>query len=88
MGFGESPEDFIEELEKLIQLGVIPYITPVRAVPGVKPPMPITNHNMLLEVYNKAAKMMKNHDVNPLKHLAGCVRCGGCSAIVEAYKAV
>ncbi len=88
MGFGESPEDFIEELEKLVQLGVIPYITPVRAIPDANNTMPIMNHNTLLEIYNRAAKMMKNYGVNPLKHLAGCVRCGGCSAIVEAYRSV
>ena len=45
------------------------------------------NHNVLLDIYIKAAKMMKEYGVNPLKNIAGCVRCGGCSAISEAYKA-
>ena len=86
-GFGESPEDLIGELEEVIKIGVIPFITPVRAIPSVKSSLPIMNHNTLLEIYSRAAKLMKEHGVNPLEHKAGCVRCGGCSAISEAYKA-
>ena len=28
---------------------------------------------------------MREYGVNPLENKAGCVRCGGCSAIKEAY---
>ena len=42
----------------------------------------------LLNIYIKAGEMMKEHGVDPLENVAGCVRCGGCSAIKEAYKAV
>ncbi len=86
-GFGESSEDFISDLDKIVALGVIPFITPVRSIPGKKD-MPITNYNALLEIYNRAAKMMKEYGVNPLENMAGCVRCGGCSAIKEAYSSV
>ncbi len=88
-GFGENRFDFIEDLEKVISLGVIPYITPVRAIPGKKASaIPIMNHHALLEIYIEAAKMMKKYGVNFLKNKAGCVRCGGCSAIKEAYMSV
>ena len=83
-GFGETPEDFILEAEKVISLGVIPYITPVRSIPGIKD-LPASNPNIMVEIYSKAAKLMKKYDVNPLKSKAGCVRCGGCSAINDAY---
>jgi len=86
-GFGESPDDFILDTEKIISLGVIPFITPVRSIPGIKD-MPKTNHNIMIEIYKKAAKLMKEYGVNPLKNKAGCVRCGGCSAISDAYKNV
>ncbi len=85
-GFGESRYDFIEDIEKIISIGIIPYITPVRAVPGnPSTVMPVMNYNALLEIYQYAAKMMKEYGVNPLENKAGCVRCGGCSAIKEAY---
>ncbi|MBD3256411.1 MAG: radical SAM protein [Candidatus Lokiarchaeota archaeon] len=87
-GFGESRYDFLEDAEKMISLGVIPFITPVRPIPGRKSDMPIMNHNALLEIYIKSAEMMVQYGVNPLKNKAGCVRCGGCSAINEAYRSV
>jgi len=83
-GFGESQEDFISDAEKVISLGVIPYITPVRSIPGLEKISTITSDTMV-EIYTKAAKLMKEYGVNPLKSKAGCVRCGGCSAIKEAY---
>jgi radical SAM protein (TIGR04043 family) len=86
-GFGESKEKFLKDLEKVIAIGVIPYITPVRSIPGKKE-LPITKYDELLEIYIVAAKLMKQYDVNPLKNKAGCVKCGGCSAIKEAYLAV
>ncbi len=87
-GFGESATELIADLEHVISLGVIPYITPVRAIPNIEATMPVMNYNTLLEIYNKAARMMKKYGLNPLENKAGCVKCGGCSAITEAYKAV
>jgi len=87
-GFGESRVDFINDLENVVSIGVIPFITPVRCVPGSKKVMPTMNYNALLEIYQEAAKFLKEYGVNPLENKAGCVRCGGCSAINEAYKAV
>ena len=85
-GFGESKGDLLNAVENIISLGVIPYITPVRSIPGI-PDLPTTNYDELLEIYRKSAKLMKQYGVNPLLNKAGCVRCGGCSAINEAYQA-
>jgi len=84
-GFGESKSNFIKDLEKVISIGVIPYITPVRSIPGKKD-LPITNYHDLIDIYKESGKLMREYGVNPLKNKAGCVRCGGCSAIKEAYK--
>ncbi len=83
-GFGESKSNFIKDVKKVISIGVIPYVTPVRSIPGKKD-LPITNYQDLLDIYKKCAKLMREYSVNPLKNKAGCVRCGGCSAIKEAY---
>lgn len=85
-GFGESKGDFIRDVEKVISIGVIPYITPVRSIPGKKD-LPITYYKDLIEIYKDSAKLLKQYGVNPLENKAGCVKCGGCSAINEAYKA-
>ena len=86
-GFGETFKQFIERVENIVSIGVIPYITPVRAIAGKKN-LPFTDFKELLEVYKKSAELMKYYGVNPLKNIAGCVRCGDCSAISEAYKAL
>ena len=86
-GFGESPEKITKELEKIVSIGVIPFITPVRSIPGRKN-LPKSNVSDLKKIYLKTAELMKSMGVNPLEHKAGCVRCGGCSAITEAYKVV
>jgi radical SAM protein (TIGR04043 family) len=83
-GFGENTEDFIKGTEKLISVGVIPYITPARSIPGRKD-LSATNPSVMVEIYSKAAELMRKYGVNPLKSKAGCVRCGGCSSINDAY---
>lgn len=85
-GFGESKPEFLNDVEKIVSIGVIPYITPVRSIPG-KRDLPITDFQDLIDVYRKSALLMKQYGVNPLENKAGCVRCGGCSSIKEAYKA-
>ncbi|MBN1800138.1 MAG: radical SAM protein [Candidatus Lokiarchaeota archaeon] len=87
-GFGESRFDFLKNVEDIIITGVIPFILPVRSVPGSKDLMPTTNYLALLEIYTKVAQLMKDYGINPLENKAGCVKCGGCSAIKEAYKAI
>jgi radical SAM protein (TIGR04043 family) len=86
-GLGESPNKLIKDLEKIISIGVIPFITPVRSIPGktMFPKMEVSN---LIQIYRETAIMMKRFGVDPLKHKAGCVKCGGCSAITEAYKTI
>jgi len=86
-GFGESYKKLILDLERVISLGVIPFITPARSIPSLKD-LPPTKPADLIKLYIEAAKIMKNLGVNPLKNKAGCVKCGGCSAINEAYLAV
>ncbi|MCJ7648336.1 MAG: hypothetical protein MUP85_06965, partial [Candidatus Lokiarchaeota archaeon] len=83
----ESPDELIKDLEKIISIGVIPFITPVRSIPG-KTNFPKMDVPTLIRIYRETAIMMKTMGVNPLKHKAGCVKCGGCSAINEAYKTI
>lgn len=85
-GFGQHHVSFMEKVEELIQLGVIPFITPVRAIPSKEKKAPPTNYEKLEKIYQKTAKLMIKYNMNPLENKAGCVRCGGCSAISDYYK--
>ena len=86
VGFGENKADFLKDIERIISLGVSPYVTPVRSVPGKKN-LPITSYEEMLDIYIRVGELMRDYGVNPLKNKAGCVKCGGCSAISEAFKA-
>lgn len=87
-GFGENCKEFMRNLERVISLGIITYIVPVRSIPDNKFNFPLMNYKFFLEIYKRTAEMMYEYGVNPLENNAGCVRCGGCSAIIEAYEAV
>lgn len=88
IGFGESTEEFSNKLERIVRLGVIPFITPVRPIPQSKFKVPICNPLMVLNIFKHTAKLMKKFNVNPLKNKAGCVRCRACSGIAEAYRLI
>ncbi|MFO7796632.1 MAG: radical SAM protein [Promethearchaeia archaeon] len=85
-GFGGSDKIFKKRIKEIIKLGVIPFITPVRAIPSKKKGTPPTNYKELVKIYQWVSKLMLRYKLNPLKNKAGCVRCGGCSAISEYYK--
>ncbi|TXT58012.1 MAG: FO synthase subunit 2 [Promethearchaeota archaeon] len=88
LGFEDPPRITVQKIEEVISLGVIPFLTPVRPIPGKKYRFTGINPGILIDLYLETAKLMKKYELNPLKNKAGCVRCGGCSAINEAYKAV
>jgi len=84
-GFGQPHVSFMKKVEKLIQLGVIPFITPVRAIPSKEKKTPSPKYEKLDKIYQKTAEFMIKYNMNPLENKAGCVRCGGCSAISDYY---
>ncbi|MCP8310410.1 MAG: MSMEG_0568 family radical SAM protein [Candidatus Methylarchaceae archaeon HK01B] len=87
VGLGEDLGEMLEGLRLMSQIGVIPYIVPLRPMPGTQlqkssPP----DTNTLLKITDYACKMMNETGLNPYKNVAGCVRCGSCSMIKEIYK--
>lgn len=87
VGLGESVESIIKGSEKVAEIGVIPYIVPLRPIIGTPlgnkfPPSPET----LTCIYREVAQILRDYGVDPRKNVAGCVRCGACSALTEAYE--
>jgi len=84
LGLGEDAERTLEGCRNVLQLGVIPYPVPFRPIAGTEmesypPPSPEYTEKM----FTRIAELMKDYGLNPRRNLAGCVRCGGCSAIEE-----
>jgi radical SAM protein (TIGR04043 family)/putative N-acetyltransferase (TIGR04045 family) len=81
-GLGEKKDSILRGSEMLADLGVYPFIVPLRPIPGsllenTRPPAP----GFMTEIYEAVAEILKNRGLASSKSLAGCVRCGACSAL-------
>jgi radical SAM protein (TIGR04043 family) len=83
-GMGESDDSIIEGSKKLAELGVYPFIVPLRPIPGSdmeneKPPGP----GRMRHLYEAVAELLHDTGVSWSKNKAGCVRCRACSALSD-----
>ncbi len=83
-GLGEDESSIIEGSRYMADLGVYPYIIPLRPIPGSlmqnsRPPAP----EVMIRIYEKAASIIKESGLSAAKCAAGCVRCGACSAVTD-----
>jgi len=86
VGLGENLKQSFEGLKTMSEIGVIPFIVPLRPMPKTQlENYMIPETNTLLTITDYACKMMKENGINPYKNVAGCVRCGLCSVIREVY---
>ena len=85
-GLGETDESILRGAEKAASIGVIPYLLPLRPISGTaleeaSPPTP----KRMIELYQGVAETLHKFGLDPRKCEAGCVRCGACSALQEAF---
>jgi radical SAM protein (TIGR04043 family) len=83
-GLGESPESVLEGANLLCDLGVYPFIVPLRPIPGTlleshAPPDP----DVMIEIYQQASALLQRSGLSWRKSRAGCVRCGACSGLPD-----
>jgi len=86
VGLGEKKESVIWGSECLADLGVYPFVLPLRPIPGslmqdALPPDP----EEMKRIYEAVACILKRKGLSTSQSLAGCVRCGACSAL-QAYE--
>jgi radical SAM protein (TIGR04043 family) len=82
VGLGEKQDSIIQGSERLADLGVFPFVVPLRPIPGsamekATPPDP----GIMTEIYEKVAEILSRKGLSSGQSLAGCVRCGACSAL-------
>ena len=87
VGMGEPMESVVWGSELLADLGVYPFVVPLRPIPGSwleskKPPPP----DQMRDVYTAVATILRRKGLSAKKNLAGCVRCGACSALAAFEK--
>ena len=83
-GIGDNVKGILNSAKLMAELGVYPYVLPLRPVPGTllenyKPPAP----DEMIEIYEKVAAVIKSNHLSSKISKAGCVRCGACSSITE-----
>lgn len=82
VGLGEKPSSVVSGSEALADLGVYPFVVPLRPIPGslmedALPPDP----ELMKYIYESVADILKEKGLSAARCLAGCVRCGACSAL-------
>ena len=82
VGLGEEQDSIIQGSERLADLGVFPFVVPLRPIPGsamekATPP----DHGIMTEIYEKVAEILRRKGLSSGQSLSGCVRCGACSAL-------
>jgi putative N-acetyltransferase (TIGR04045 family) len=87
VGLGENPSSVLEGSEFLADLGVYPFVVPLRPIPGSRlsmtmPPPP----DLMKGLYEKTAHILSKKGLSAARSRAGCVRCGACSALVAFEK--
>ena len=82
VGLGEEQDSIIQGSERLADLGVFPFVVPLRPIPGsamekATPP----DHGIMTEIYEKVAEILRRKGLSSGQSLSGCARCGACSAL-------
>ena len=81
-GLGETITSIAWGSELLADLGVYPFVVPLRPIPGSSlkrstPPHP----DIMKQVYEEVGKILQTKGISTHKILAGCAKCGACSAL-------
>lgn len=81
-GLGDSLETLLTVSDRLIQVGVYPFVVPFVPISGT----PLANHSapkseFMFTLYEQIGKMLKQAGMSSEDMPAGCAKCGACSAL-------
>jgi len=85
-GLGENLISMVSECEAMADMGVYPFVVPLRPIPGslmedALPPAP----SYMNSIYEKVSELINLKGLSSRASKAGCVRCGACSGL-PAYE--
>ena len=81
-GLGDSLETIVSTCDRLIQIGVYPFVVPFVPITGTplaehKPP----SSKFMYAVYEGVSNLLNTAGMNSQDIKAGCAKCGACSAL-------
>lgn len=86
VGLGEREETVIQGSQFLAEMGVYPFVVPFRPIPGsMMQDHGTPDHETMKRLYESVVEILRKNGLSTAKSLAGCVRCGACSAL-QAYE--
>lgn len=83
-GLGDSLETLVEMCDRLIQIGVYPFVVPFVPISGT----PLTQHpapnsEFMFTLYERVGKLLRQAGLSSADIKAGCAKCGACSALAQ-----
>jgi radical SAM protein (TIGR04043 family) len=83
-GLGDRPESLVAMAERLLALGVYPFLVPFVPIAGT--PMaahPAPDAAMMDALYRQVSRLIRATGISSDKMKAGCGKCGACSALAS-----
>lgn len=82
VGLGESVESIIAGSQRLVDIGVFPFIVPLRPILGTEmQDVPAPSPHTMMSIYVAVTEMLERRGMNHADSKAGCARCGACSGL-------
>jgi radical SAM protein (TIGR04043 family) len=82
LGMGERRELIEEGCARAIELGVYPFVVPLRPVPGtLMADTPAPDAEYVASVYRSVSAMLAQSGLDHVEAKAGCARCQACSGL-------
>jgi radical SAM protein (TIGR04043 family) len=81
-GLGDNLETLLEMCDRLIQMGVYPFVVPFVPITGT--PMadqPAPDRSLMFALYEQVGAMLNKAGMFSQNIKAGCAKCGACSAL-------
>ncbi|MEM8810204.1 MAG: radical SAM protein, partial [Cyanobacteria bacterium P01_G01_bin.38] len=81
-GLGDSKETLLEVSDRLVELGVYPFVVPFVPIVGT----PLAQHappssEFMYDLYQVIGQRLKQANLLSADMKAGCAKCGACSAL-------
>jgi radical SAM protein (TIGR04043 family) len=81
-GLGDDLDTLVDTCDRLIRLGVYPFVVPFVPIQGT----PLATHpapksDLMYVLYQQVEVLLKQAGLSASQIKAGCARCGACSAL-------
>lgn len=84
IGLGEDPDELVRGAERLIAMGVYPFVVPYRPLAGAlahADGVPAPSHELVADITDRVGRALRKAGMRGADQGAGCAACGACSTL-------